>query len=275
MDTKLDSIELTFHEEWSFLAPWVVESQIRVGRNTDGGYVVPTNALSKVNTLISLGLSTDWSFDLQLQQLIPNINIHAYDHTICEHDFKREYRRGIFKFLKGKLSYQDLIKRRDLYSSYRSFFSGNVKHFQERIHNRIDNPTDATIDVALNRTESNNIFLKVDIEGAEYRIIDDILRASERIQVLVIEFHDTDPLLSLFFSAIKKIQDKYDLVHLHINNYGKLAENKLPEVIEMTFVAKGLVKLEGKRKYLPLPELDYPCNLNEADYRITFLGPKN
>ena len=52
----------------------------------------------------------------------------------------------------------------------------------------------ALIDInqILKNTLSNNIFLKIDIEGFEYRILDQILINQDKIQGLVIEFHNCD-----------------------------------------------------------------------------------
>ena len=42
------------------------------------------------------------------------------------------------------------------------------------------------------RIKSNKIFLKIDIEGSEYRILDDLIRYQDLIKGLVIEFHNID-----------------------------------------------------------------------------------
>lgn len=271
MNAKIQSaIDLNFSSEWGFLAPLRIEPMMRIGQNTDGGYVVPSDALRNIDTLISLGIFNDWSFDLHLLKIIPNLEVHAYDHTISKQDFKRGYHRALIKFIKGRLSYSALTEKRELYHSYCSFFSENRKHYQERVHNRLDQHNDVTLDVIFDRTQSKCSFLKIDIEGGEYRIIDDILKYSGRIQVLVMEFHDTDPLMTLFISAVKKLQEKFDLVHLHVNNYGKLASNRFPEVLEITFVKKGMFFGDHKRATLPLDDLDFACNTEAPDYKINF-----
>jgi hypothetical protein len=270
MKQDTQTINLNFPSEWRFLAPIKVDQMIRIGRNNDGGYVVPIAALKNIDALISMGIFNDWSFDLDLQKHIPDIEIHAYDHTISKQSFKRDYRRAFIKFIKFKLPYQKLIEKRNLYKSYCSFFNGKVKHYQERIHNRLDNSNDATLNIVFQRIQKKCIFLKIDIEGSEYRLIDEIIKFSDSIQVLIIEFHDIDPLMPVFFSAIKKLQEKYDIVHFHANNYGAVAKNQLPEVVEITFTKKGLLPSDQIRYELPLDGLDYPCNPNVQDYQIHF-----
>jgi len=65
------------------------------------------------------------------------------------------------------------------------------------------------------------------------------------------EFYDTDPLMTLFISGVKKLQEKFDLVHLHVNNYGNLAGNRFPEVLKITIIKKGM--LSGDHRGSPYP----------------------
>jgi hypothetical protein len=110
-----------------------------------------------------------------------------------------------------------LRKRLSVLKSYDRFFRGPVKHFEERIYNRIDRPYDVTLSRVFERAASNKIFLKVDIEGSEYRIIDAIAEFADRIVGLVVEFHDTDPLRPVFVDAIRKLQQHFEIVHVHAN----------------------------------------------------------
>jgi hypothetical protein len=263
-------VSLALPTELNFLAPFVVDEMVRVGKLNDGGYVIPKSSTLEVDTLISLGVSTDWSFDQHFKRLNPQIEIHAYDHTISEDLFRRSYQRGVVHFLLGRISRADLSEQRNLLRSYRSFFSTDARHFKERIHNRLDALHDATIDKVFERTISNRIFLKIDIEGSEYRIIDSILKNADRIVGMVIEFHDTDPLRQVFCHAVKKLQREFDIVHFHANNFGAVAEDNLPEVLELTFARGAAVRRVDRRSLLPLPGLDNPNNPRKLDYEIRF-----
>ena len=44
----------------------------------------------------------------------------------------------------------------------------------------------------LNDTNFKNIFLKIDIDGSEYRFLDDLIANKNRLTGLVIELHDCD-----------------------------------------------------------------------------------
>jgi hypothetical protein len=122
----------------------------------------------------------------------------------------------------------------------------------------------------MGRTNAKSIVLKIDIEGSEYRVIDDILRYSSIIKALVIEFHHTDPHRNLFLESISKLKKVYVIAHIHGNNYDFVAADGLPEVLEITFV-KCPEHINGeKRKNFPVDGLDYPNNSEKEDFKFSF-----
>ena len=153
---------------------------------------------------------------------------------------------------------------------YLRFFSGNVKHYQQRIHNRKDLVLDATIEEVFARTNSEKLFIKMDIEGSEYRVIGDLLNYSSRILGMVIEFHDTDPLRETFVSCVKKLLKKYEIAHIHGNNFGPISIDNVPESMEITFIRKEFVLYSGRRAKLPIPDVDRPNTLTNPDFCILF-----
>ena len=42
---------------------------VRVGRNADGGYLVPKDVLNDVTGCLSLGLGAEWSFEKRLLEI--------------------------------------------------------------------------------------------------------------------------------------------------------------------------------------------------------------
>ncbi len=253
-----------------FLAPVITGDLMRVGNQNDGGYVVPERAVQMSTALLSFGVSTDWSFEQHFRGINPQVEIHAYDHTVSEYQFKRHFQRGLVNFLIGRQTLGEVRSRFRLWSAFRAFFGRHARHFQQRIYDAHVQPQDATLDDVFGRTPSDKVFLKIDIEGGEYRIIGDILRYADRIEALVVEFHDTKPLREVFCGAVKRLQERFDLIHLHGNNYAPLAPDGFPDVVELTFARQRERVYRSRRASLPIAGLDAPNNAAREDYSFRF-----
>jgi hypothetical protein len=271
LESKHSSEELVIPSSLNFIAPTVVDGLIRVGPTNDGGYVIPEFLIEEADFLVSFGLDEDWSFDEHFKKLNPRIRIHAYDHTISERLLLRRLLGSIARTCLGKSSLKNVSRRFRLLKSYSAFFSNSGKHFQERVYSRPDLSYDTTLDKVFARANSERVFLKIDIEGSEYRIIDDILKFADRIVGMVIEFHDTEPLRSVFATSIRRLQADFEIVHLHANNCSGIGRDQLPEVLEITFIKKSRCQNDMKRTSLPIPLIDSPNNSSVDDYRMKFI----
>ena len=110
-----------------------------------------------------------------------------------------------------------------------------------------------------------NVFLKIDIEGSEYQILDDLVMMSDRICGLVIEFHDVDLHMERIESFVRSFPLR--VCHVHCNNFAPTNDRSTPVVIEVTFT-----KFEGEDGFvenLPGP-LDMPNDSTAEDYSIEF-----
>ena len=267
MIPPLDSI---IPAELDFLAPSRVEDLIRIGRANDGGYVIPQSSVEMADFLISFGVSDDWSFEEHFKKINPQIRIHAYDHTISRTVFGLSLLRGILKLPLGKTSFDNLSQRWKLFASYNRFFVGEARHFPERISNCTDHKRIVTPAIAFQRSSSDRIFLKVDIEGDEYQIIEDLVQLADRVSGMVVEFHEITRNRTSFLESIHSLQMVYDIVHFHANNFAPIAPDGLPDTLELTFVRKSDIDCSERRLHLPLPQLDSPNNPCKTDYHITF-----
>jgi hypothetical protein len=255
----------------SFLRPRVVNDLIRRGNSKDGGYVLPGGILATIDAVVSFGLSTDWSIEEDLARANSNLTIHVYDHSVGVKSFARALKNTTLKFLGGKASLADLRARYNTYAGYKNFFAGNHIHFRERIFNRRDNPNDATIELVFRRVDAaRHVFLKMDIEGAEYRVIPQILTFADCIDLMVVEFHDTDPLRAVFQAQVTAILERFSIVHLHGNNIAGVAADGLPECLEITFLSKRFDTTGAFRDRLPLAGLDVPNDPLKPDIPLNF-----
>ena len=233
---------------------------VRVGKPNDGGYLVSKSDIYKTEILIGLGINDDWSFEEEFQN-IKNIPVIAYDASISQRYFFYQLVKSFLKFKNPSLIFHWIKVILD----YRKYFSKlNNKHVKQYVGLNCDDPQHVTLSSILNKIERNNIFLKIDIEGSEYRILDDLILNQKKISGLVIEFHDCD----INLDKIKYFISSFDLklVHVHINNISQISLiNGIPLIIELTFSKYSENQLEPK---IPHP-LDMPNVKNVDDINFS------
>ena len=69
---------------------------IRIGRDNDGGYLVEKKSLENSQSLISLGINDDWSFEEDFLKKNKNVSIKCFDDTL---DKKFLLKKIIVQFL--------------------------------------------------------------------------------------------------------------------------------------------------------------------------------
>lgn len=258
----------------NFLRPVVIEDLKRYGNKYDGGYVLPKSSIEKMDAMISMGINDDWSLESQISTIRPELHIDAYDHTISRRKFYREFRLEFYKLMFFRSNLSKVIRKFYVFHNYGKFFKGHVTHYPNRVYNRINYPYDITIDNIFSKLPSNskNIFLKMDIEGGEYRTLESIFTYADRIELLAIEFHDTYPFREKFSDLIKGLQKYFAIVHIHGNNDGGAAEDGLPETLEITMIRKSNIHEPIiYRNRLPLAELDAPNGQELPDLIMSFI----
>jgi|TARA_Y100000294_G_scaffold104743_1_gene97331 hypothetical protein len=262
------------------LRPINWENLIRLGRDNDGGYVIPYEIIFKTNVLLSYGTNKDWSFEKCFIKKNSKVDIHCYDHTLNLFSLIRYTITSILLVPLYCITFDRKRLKKCIHGifilpDYYVFFRKKVKHFKYRIWNtNVD--YSKTINYTLSqipKTARKNIFIKMDIEGTEYKVLNDIIDLSDFIGAIVVEFHAIDKYEEDFNKIINKISKYFNIVHVHGNNYSKLLTNQnFPSTIEITFLNKSHcdknVKLSVK-KY-PLEGLDQPNKISRPDYDIVF-----
>ena len=232
---------------------------VRLGRDYDGGYLVSQSDIEKSELLIGLGINDDWSFeeDFLKRKKIP---IYAYDASVSGKHFLKKIIKSSFRIDSLKLFFHWL----KVLVKYKIFFSQpQVHHIQKFVGLNSNNEHHCTFENVINETDSKNIFLKIDIEGSEYRFLNDIIANEDRISGMVIELHDCD----IHLKKIKKFinQFRLNLVHVHANNFSPIRlDDGLPLVLELTFSKHA----EFLDNYSLPHKLDMPNNSNFLDYKL-------
>ena len=189
------------------------DSKVRLGRNADGGYIIADEL--KYDLLLSGGIGGDTSFEKNFLQRYPDVKkAYGFDGTVADMSSK---------------SYDNL------------FLVG--KNIGTDSSN---NETDLVEYIG----DCKDIFLKMDIEGAEFDWILNSAIDFNKFKQMVIEFHpfgssDQDfGSWFVFMESLKKLNKTHKIIHIHANNIAGVlkfeCENHgmitLPRVCELTFV---------------------------------------
>lgn len=208
---------------------------IRIGKDNDGGYLLSSEDLKRSQALISMGLSDDWSFEKNFLS-INEVDLYAYDGSINNYFWIKIF---IKDFIKNPLLINKFFKS----FLFKFFFRGNRRFIKKFIGNKTFSKNYYSFSDAINDIKNKLFFLKIDIEGSEYRILDDIVRHQNKITGLVIEFHSCDVNLDKIEKFINNFALK--LIHIHANNACQVRyDDRLPYVLELTFssFAKDFIK---------------------------------
>lgn len=161
-----------------------------------GGWVVCPAGIGKESIVYSFGVGEDISFDLALIQNF-GVNVYAFDPTPKSVEWvKQQNLPEKFKLFEFGIADYDGIAR----------FSPpeNPTHISHTIldrpktrHKAIYLPVHR-LNTILNRLRHDKInILKMDVEGAEYTVIPDIIKSGIEIQQLLVEFHHRLPTVSV------------------------------------------------------------------------------
>lgn len=254
----------------SGLRPVAYASLARIGSEHDGGYVVPLAAVKEASALLSLGLSHDWTFERDFKKHNAGAAIHCYDHTVS---LRTAFQYSIGQLLRYAVQPRSrAFGRAFTWIDYLAFFRGDRIHFRQRIWRDNENGS-ATVDDAFGRLPTGSkVFVKMDIEGGEYRVLDDLLRHSKNVVAMAIEFHDVDILPGMFNSLIEKIKRDFYIVHIHGNNMGGLTPFHFPNAPEITFLHKRFFSASPPPSVLkyPVPGLDRPNHPRFPEFTYEF-----
>jgi hypothetical protein len=237
----------------------------RLGAFCDGGYLVDYRDIYASDGLLSLGIAVDWSFekDFASRNRGP---IFAYDGSLSAWYLgARAVREALL--LRSALTSARLV------TDYMRFFTDRVKHVRSyvgTVHASYRQTRAPSISLTqalrdLRTSGSSRPFLKVDIEGSEYSILEEIMNAAESTTGLAIEFHDCGKHIDEIAAFVK--QYSLRLIHLHPNSYTPIDAHGCPGALELTFSSHA-----SKNEHIPeLPHpLDRPNDGSSVQHEIQF-----
>ena len=240
---------------------------IRLGSRYDGGYLVDENSIYESEFLLSGGIFYDFKFENDYIDLTNN-DIYCYDHKINPSKFFllwtlilikrfifREKKERILKAKKNiikPLSFLKFIKKKEV-----NYEKKGIGYDSKDIY---------SLDTILKKISiKKKFFLKIDIEGDEYKILDQIIKNSENLTGLVIEFHNVSRNVNTIETFIQKLP--LILIYVRANNAGEVNPDNDPEIIELTFSKHALSKDNNK---FCKHNLDFPNNPYKKEITLKF-----
>ena len=254
---------------------------VRVGPESDCGYVIPRSVANNTNGMYSVGISTNWEFEVEMATKNPRIRIRAFDRTSGWTVFAFVSLRDL---LKGDPSeaekmtisarFKSALRYLNLSVKFRIFFSGRKKFERKWVRESSSSKSEISFtDSVQGLFDKDEVMLKIDIEGGEYELseslIECIKKNSEKINSVVMEFHDTRVRRIEFEYLVQGISSVVPIVHIHGNNCVVVASDGLPEVVEITF-AKDCESNYSDTLSFPLAGLDFPNDESLPDLSFSF-----
>ena len=235
---------------------------IRLGRDHDGGYLVERKSVQEAGALVSFGISDDWSFERSFLNC-NTVPLEAYDHTTTPFLFLYKVWRLLGSILIFKKPPWLLFNAFWAPFDYYLFFRKNRIHHRLRVGGGVRNSV--SLRTVMSEIQSRPVFLKIDIEGSEYEVLDDLIAHSDQCCGLAIEFHD----MHLHRDEILSFLGEYPLtlVHIHGNNCGKVDSSGDPCVCEFTFARNP--DILGNMPMLP-HQLDQANTSRKEDLLLRF-----
>jgi hypothetical protein len=238
---KKPEVRVPIMNNLDLLKVYKFDKKIRLGVNTDGGYVL-ADLDTNYDCYISAGIFNEESFsrDFINKYNTNKNNNYGFDGTINEYPYN---------------------------------YTTNIQFIKKNI-NSFNNDNNSNLSFLTNKY--NNIFLKMDIEGGEYPWLLQIdEKQLNKFKQIVIEFHGITNdgwgcKNSQKAICLEKLAKTHFIIHAHGNNYGSVV-NGIPDVIELTYVNKNYFNSvpEFNQKPLPIPNLDF-SNSGLSDINLNF-----
>lgn len=284
-----------------YFKPQKINSEkIRLGRESDGGYVIPKLLAEKCSVLVTYGYGGDKSFEDDFIAKYDKTN-YLFDHTMNQDKWSQGeqyyYPDGLGNSEQSKKEaeklLQDLKIKKDEISSALQVFDKNqqdkktLKKLKKVLNDGFEISKQLVNALSLKMPREHydelriegDIFLKIDTEGAEfdYFLGEDIDDLESFVVGIVLEVHwlDQPQNQEKFVKMMEKINKHFVLVHVHGNNWGGEFTYEgfiIPRVPEFTFINKRhLDKWEPDTQDYPIKGLDYPNNPNVSECDLSFL----
>jgi len=271
---------MTAHPSLRHLQPVRVDGLVRVGRDFDGGYVLPRHVIEASAALLSLGVNDDWSFEEGALAINPALRVTCVDGTTGMGRILRKTGAKAIDMIGHLLSLQLRKVARDISYlakplAFRRFFARH--ELLPLMVAASGAPGTITLPQLMARVTGGRadcaVLVKIDIEGAEYQALAGSMQCLENATGLLIEFHGLDRHWEEFEACMAALGKTFHVAHIHGNNFdGCIEHTRVPITLELTLVNRRLVQGPALPETAPYPRagLDMPNTRKRADLPLRF-----
>ena len=224
------------------LKPQCLQDNALFGKNKDGGYLLKLQAVVASTYMVGGGVATSWDFELDIKKLNKAISIDLFDHTISPQ-----------LFLLKSIEYRDLSLFKACIKMLRDFYWKK----QIKIHYKKIEPK-SYFSSLLQREKS---IVKIDIEGDEYDILDELMLYQKNMNILIIEFHDVREHIEVIQNFNNCLKENLYITYVNANNYSSV-ENNLPSYLEIVWT---------NNQFKDLPSFQIANNPNKDYLKVDFI----
>ncbi|MCS6947207.1 MAG: hypothetical protein NZM12_06300, partial [Steroidobacteraceae bacterium] len=175
------------------LRPRQFDDLLRCGAPGDGGYVLPRRLIAASDVLLSLGVGADWSFESDVLELKPDIELLCVDGTTSAERIAAQVRSDLWRAARrlriGK--FWRVWRLRDRPQAFREFFARH--RLLPKLVRATAGPDAVTLPQLLAELNvgvaARRALVKIDIEGTEYEVLESAHAALGGVTGLIVEFH--------------------------------------------------------------------------------------
>ena len=215
------------------------KQKVRVGAKNDGGYVL-LNDFKNIKIAYSFGIGNEISFDKELAD--KNIDIFMYDHTIKE-----------LPFIHPKFHWKKIGL------SEKKVENNNMKSFNEIITEN-------------GHINEKNMILKMDIEGAEWKIFKNLdPEIIIKFKYIIVEFHFYNKAISDCLEVLKKINQTHQIFRLHCNNccsFVNLDGYNICSSLEISYIIRENNIFIKSSDFFPVKNIDAKNIINREEINL-------
>ena len=195
-----------------------------------GGWVIPTDALPNGAICYCAGAGEDVTFELELMRRF-QANVYSIDPTPRALRYIASLKRDGLNLRSIPLGLWSSTRRMRFYAPENSAeVSHSIANLQ-RTTDWFEADCITVSDLMSNLGHAKLDLLKMDIEGAEYEVLDDMTRSKVAPRILCVEFDQTTPVRRTLEMVRKLRKEGYELLHIDRFNFTFL---KTPQSEEMS-----------------------------------------